>query len=366
MKVLLISPFGRQLKGGIAAWTGHIMSYYEQHPVDNFELKLLYNPNSKATFANTSFFRRIYNGICSYFPLYRSFVKTIKQEDFDVVHVCTSASISLIKDLAIIRLAHKRHIKTVVHCHFGRIPDIFSGDNWEKQLFKRLLTVTDRLVVMDQKSYDCIVQYGYPNVKYVPNPLTESVQQVILENPTIPRVSNKILFVGHVVQTKGVVELVEACSQLKGIDLFLIGPIPEKDIEKQIVEIGEKISNNWLHLTGPMSIEQVIKEMLSCSVFALPTYTEGFPYVIVESMACGCAIVTTPVGAIPEMLNINGNRKCGICVEPKNVEQLKDAIQYLLNNKEEAIRMGKCAEERVREQYAMPIVWGKLLDVWMN
>lgn len=76
--------------------------------------------------------------------------------------------------------------------------------------------------------------------------------------------------------------------------------------------------------------------MLKCTVFVLPTYTEGFPNVVLESMACGCPIVATSVGAIPEMLDGGA----GIVIEPRNVEQLRDAVAWVLENPERAAEMG--------------------------
>jgi len=48
----------------------------------------------------------------------------------------------------------------------------------------------------------------------------------------------------------------------------------------------------------------------------LPSHTEAFPFVVLEAMALGKAIVATDVGAIPEMLAW----ECGILVKPKDVE----------------------------------------------
>jgi glycosyltransferase involved in cell wall biosynthesis len=60
------------------------------------------------------------------------------------------------------------------------------------------------------------------------------------------------------------------------------------------------------------------------AIFVLPTYTEGFPNVILECMASGCPIITTPVGAIPDMLQFGSTQACGACVDVKDVQGLKN------------------------------------------
>ena len=363
MKVLLISPIGNQINGGIGKWTDHILSYYESHR-DGIDIKLLYNPKAKASFGTYSIFQRIRVGLGNYIPLYRGFCKESRRQHFDVVHICTSASISLLKDLAIVRKAHRRKIKTIVHCHFGRISTILCSNNWENTLFSKLMRLVDQLVVMDMKSYEALKSVGYQKVSYLPNPLSLLVQKIIEENKETKRISNKIVFVGHVVTTKGVFELVDACKQLDDIELKIIGYIPDETTKGLLQERAGNGNESWLNITGPLPFDQVIKEMLSCAVFVLPTYSEGFPNVIIESMACGCPIVTTPVGAIPEMLNINGDEPCGICVGVKSVDELRDAIQLMLNDNVQATIYGNRAKIKVFSEYGMQKVWEQLTTIW--
>ena len=53
---------------------------------------------------------------------------------------------------------------------------------------------------------------------------------------------------------------------------------------------------------------------------------------------------------------------CGICVEPNNVEQLKQAIYFLENNKEKAYEMGMNGMRAVREEYN----WNNVIDNYIN
>ena len=111
-------------------------------------------------------------------------------------------------------------------------------------------------------------------------------------------------------------------------------------------------------------MEKTINEMLSCDVFVLPTYTEGFPNVILESMACGCAIVTTPVGAIPEMLEEENGKRYGILVEPKKAQELKEGIEAMLNDETLKAECRKNVQQRVNERYNIDAVWRQMLNIW--
>ena len=77
IKILLLSPLGKNLNGGIAQWTKHILHYYNAHN-NNIQLEILYNENIQTTSKNESKISRIIKGIKNYLPLYNSFLRKTK------------------------------------------------------------------------------------------------------------------------------------------------------------------------------------------------------------------------------------------------------------------------------------------------
>lgn len=367
-KILFCSPYKQEIgyvQGGMAMWGANIVKYASS---------LLEN---QVTLVPVSFDRKTYNGnkknklsrLLSGFNELRGAVKEvnslIKTREYDCIHLCTSASLSLLKDLIILRAAKKYGVKSAIHFHFGRIPEILKHGGWEKNLLKKVMKLADVAVTMNNSSYIALQDFGYTNVVNLPNPLSlDIIQEIKQMEGTFKRVPNRILYVGHVVRTKGVWELVEACSKTQGVELQIVGRITEEQ-KAELRQLAGKDADKWCSFIGEISHEQVLEEFLKAGVFVFPSYSEGFPNVILEAMACGCPIASSDVGAIPEMLDIYGT-PCGICFKSQSVVEVEKAIYNLVFDENKKQDLAKKARRRVNENYAMPIVWKKLVDIWSN
>ncbi len=362
MKILLASPYGK-IPGGIARWTRHIIKYYEEKGKSDCEMDLL--PMGRSTFVNThsSLFFRIKSALKDYSVILKEYKQQLQSKQYDVVHIVSSASISLLKDLYLLRLAKKSKSKSIVHFRFGRIPQLKIQNNWEWKLLCKVTRMADRVVVIDSISYKALRDFGFENVEFLPNPVSPQVVDIVEKNKEIVRENRTLLFVGHVVKTKGVIELVEACKGIDNIKLRIVGTVTD-EMRSELLTLTD--NSEWMKIVGEKPYEEVIKEMLHCDLFVLPTYTEGFPNVILESMACGCAIVTTPVGAIPEMLEVENGRQYGVFVEPQKVEPLRTAIIDMLDNDALKRECRDNVQKRVIERYNMNAVWSMLIKIWEN
>ncbi len=360
-KVLICSPMN--IQGGISQWTRHIKEYYNAIKDASIDLEFFPMDRSEYVPEKMPLLKRTIWGIKDYFGLSRKLLRKVKiNNDFSIVHLASSASISLVKDIYLLISLRNIGIKTIIHFHFGRIPQLYKSQNWEWKLITKVIALASSVIVIDKSSYDALLDAGFTNVSLLPNPLSPIVERLVDNNSKVKRLENRILFAGHVIKTKGVFELIEACKDIPDIELKLVG--------KVLPEVEAELRKCWgdgkgnLIITNNIPFEDVVKEMLSCSLFVLPTYTEGFPNVILESMACGCPIITTPVGAIPEMLNIGHEKECGICVKPRTIKSLKTTIVRLLEDKELANKLGENAKDRVVEQYSMEVVWKELDSIW--
>lgn len=358
IRVLLASPKGN-ISGGIARWTEHVLNYYNS--VNNQPVQLSFYNTARKKQAPSGFINRLYKGIIEYSSLIWGLRCFMKVNNIDVFHFTSSASLGLIRDIIFIYLAQLYNISTVIHFRFGRTPDILKCKNWECLLLKYIVSIVDVAIFIDSSSYDAMKREGFDNIELLPNPISPTISTIIKKNGHIKREDRLILYVGHCYKEKGVYELVDACKSIPNLKLKLVGSI-QNNIKTDLLKEG----NGFLEICGEETYDRIIEDMLSCDIFVLPSYTEGFPNVILEAMACGCAIIATNVGAIPEMLDANGDGKCGIVIKPKNVNELKKALMELLDDNMKKDIFKKLSQQRVNKEYSMPVVWKKMEDIWFK
>lgn len=363
-KVLLCSPYSPTLNtpGGISVWAQNIVSYNKEHN-DEIQIEVIPCDRSKPMNENTGMLKRLYYGIKDYIRFIRFIRVKLKTNLYDVIHINTTASISSLKDYVICCMAKKMGIYSVLHYHFGRIPELIQKNNWEWKLLYKALKIADKVIVMDCMSYEVLVKIGVKHVVNIPNPYSPTLEAKVESlKSTIGRVSNRILFVSRVFKKKGIYELVEACKRISDIQLRVVGPYEEVD-KNNLIQIAENCS--WIEFVGAVSHDKVIEELLACDLFVLPTYTEGFPNIILESMLCEVPTIVTPVGAIPEMLDFNGE-PCAVLIRPRNVEDIVSAITRILHNDNEKRAMTERGYVQVKTKYSLSIVCKQLYAVWLN
>lgn len=366
MRILFASPY-KNVTGGISRWAQNIVHYYQSNHSE-IDIDILSFDDTKEHdaeyYISKSRLQRVFRGIRLYGRAIKEMHNKTRKNKYDIIHISSSATWGLLRDIVMIHIAHLKGIKCVIHFHFGRIPDLAKQCNWEWKLLRSVVDAADRTIVMDISSYNTLISNKCKRVEYVPNPLSPSVSNIINEQNVTNRKSNVLMFAGQCVRAKGIYELVEACRTIPNIVLQLYGAIT-KSVEEDLQKRWDS-TNSILRIMGNRPYKEVIVAMHQCGVFVLPTYTEGFPNVILESMACGCAIVTTPVGSIPEMLEVENDKHFGIMVPPQNVEDLKNAIIKMLSDKSFADECRSNVQQRVYERYNIEAVCHKITHIWRN
>jgi glycosyltransferase involved in cell wall biosynthesis len=144
--------------------------------------------------------------------------------------------------------------------------------------------------------------------------------------------SKKLLFIGNLKAEKGIKELIEAFATASknhpGIHLQIAGT---GNMNKYIVERCDALNIlDKVELLGAVnhtSLPALINQSL---LLVLPSYAEGVPNVILESLSCGKPVVATNVGGIPEVITDGIN---GFLTPPKCAKSLAYALDKALKNK---------------------------------
>lgn len=157
------------------------------------------------------------------------------------------------------------------------------------------------------------------------------------------------LFVGHLTDLKGVADLVDALGLTAtdtGVPPFLaiVGEGPLRPaLQARVAELG---LGDSVRFAGAVPHDDVGTWMGACDVLVLPSLSEGLPTVICEAMVAGRAVIATPVGGTPELVE---DGVTGALVGTHDVPALADALRAVLGPDGRADRMGEHAAARAKD-----------------
>ncbi|HSE15906.1 MAG TPA: glycosyltransferase [Pyrinomonadaceae bacterium] len=166
-----------------------------------------------------------------------------------------------------------------------------------------------------------------------------------------------VLAVGRLVSKKGFDTLIEACAILKSarvsFDARIVGESGDHDVELRNLIARHKLEEH-VHLVGPKTQAQLLREYRHATVFCLPCRVlkngdrDGIPNVLMEAMSCGLPVVTTDVSGIPELIRNGVN---GLLVRPDDPEAMAVALQRLFSNPLHAESLGSEAVKTIKENF---------------
>jgi glycosyltransferase involved in cell wall biosynthesis len=167
-----------------------------------------------------------------------------------------------------------------------------------------------------------------------------------------------VLFIGREFERKGGDVLLQAFAKVRAripeARLVVIGPRALTIQEPGVTNLG------LLRKDDPRDWGRLIEAYRSADVFCFPTRYEPFGIVILEAMLFGLPCVATRTGAIPEMVR---DGETGYLVPPDNVEALTERLLRLLEDRDQAIRLGDAARKRADTDFTWEAVTSKMLEV---
>jgi glycosyltransferase involved in cell wall biosynthesis len=210
-------------------------------------------------------------------------------------------------------------------------------------LVSALLKWNNHLFLKEIKRTRILVNSGYLKIKYEPFALkilqikttTLSSSDFYRRIDTCKGESIRLLYTGRLDIAKGLVELVLALSELNKVNskftLDIVGWETQKyqPVRNKLIEIACKYGQqNQLTFHDKLPVGDELNRMYRVSdIYVIPSFNEGFPRTIWEAMANSCPVIATNVGSIPLYIE---NNKEAILIEPKNVQQIVEAVEKLV------------------------------------
>ena len=317
---------------------------------------------------------------------YRDWKKMLAEHPDAIIHYNFPLSKpSLLRDPWFIRYAVRHHRKMVVHVHGGlfltapKIP--FYLMLIMRWVFGQKLPF---IVLSDMERSILVERFGAKEVYSLPNCVDlkdaevyakeneeASLSETQLQDTDIASSLHqariqplRIGYLGRIEPNKGMTELLIACQRLKkeGFSFHLVIAGKEQTEGEYLPQFDQWLGDSFEYV-GLVSGQTKCDFLRSLDAFVLPTYFEGLPMSLLESMSYGKASIVTPVGSIPQVVRDGEN---GIFVKDHDVDSIVDAIKRLSDDRALLRKLGDEARKTIFSQFSPKKYIEKLNDIYLR
>lgn len=172
----------------------------------------------------------------------------------------------------------------------------------------------------------------------------------------------RLLYTGRLSAAKGLPILFQALGQVvlhhPDLVLTIVGDGPDRSALEALA-IQFKLTP-YLKFVGYQSQEAVCQYLHNSDIFVLPSFSEGLPVALMEALAAGVPVITTPVAGISELVEHGIN---GYLVPPGAVEPLAQRIYELLEDTPLRQQLGHAGHLKVAQEFNLAHEVPKLKQV---
>ena len=166
------------------------------------------------------------------------------------------------------------------------------------------------------------------------------------------------IFVGRLVRDKGINELIAAFSNINlnlNLKLLLVGPL-EAELDPLLPQTLQEIATNPNIISVGFQ-KDVRPYFLLSDALIFPSYREGFPNVVLQSLALQVPAIVTDINGSNEIITHGKN---GLIVPPKNASELQKAMERLLTDRELRESLRAYSQQSIL-RFEQKLVWEALL-----
>jgi glycosyltransferase involved in cell wall biosynthesis len=261
---------------------------------------------------------------------YIKFIHCLSKNEIDKVLInMPSGNKGVARDIFYIFLSKIFKKKTLLFIHGWN--ENYEQEFWHKiGLMRKLFCSCNAYIVLAKTFRESLNRDGITAPIYL---LSTMVDDAITPKKTVVRDFSKpitILFLARIIAEKGIFESIDAFSKLRkkypGSRLIVAGSGSELSAAQKTVVTNEVQNVNFL---GWVKDEQKAEALEKAHLYLFPTYyNEGMPTSVLEAMAFGLPVLTTPVGGIPDFFE---EGKMGFLLETRDPEYIAEKITNLID-----------------------------------